>query len=87
MLNSTRFEEEVLADGREASAFGATGVPFFVFNRKYAVSGAQPSDVFLGALQTAWSEENPIVSLNPESPPSEQGQMCEDGFCIPKDHK
>ncbi|MNO51037.1 DSBA-like thioredoxin domain protein [compost metagenome] len=87
MLNSTRFEEEVLADGREASQFGATGVPFFVFNRKYAVSGAQPSDVFLGALQTAWSEENPIVSLNPEAPSSDQGQMCEDGFCLPKDHK
>lgn len=87
MLDSTQYEEDVLADGREASSFGATGVPFFVFNRKYAVSGAQPSEVFLGALQTAWDEEQPLVSLNPDSQPSGEDQMCEDGFCVPEDHK
>ncbi|MBA9085902.1 putative DsbA family dithiol-disulfide isomerase [Fontibacillus solani] len=83
MLNSTKYEEEVLTDGRDASSFGATGVPFFVFNRKYAVSGAQPGDVFLGALQTAWDEVHPIISLNPEAQQADQGQICEDGYCIP----
>lgn len=87
VLDSTQYEEEVLAEGQEASRFGATGVPFFVFNRKYAVSGAQPSEAFLGALQTAWDEEHPLVSLNPDSQSSDQGQMCEDGFCVPEDHK
>ncbi len=41
--------------------------PFFVFDNKYAVSGAQGSEVFLGALQKSWSEyekETLATSLN-----------------------
>jgi predicted DsbA family dithiol-disulfide isomerase len=50
------FAEEVRDDEREAAAIGITGVPFFVLNRRYAVSGAQPSDVLLEALERTWSE-------------------------------
>ena len=42
------------ADAREAARLGATGVPFFVIDRRYGVSGAQPADDLLGALQRAW---------------------------------
>jgi predicted DsbA family dithiol-disulfide isomerase len=49
-LQSKQFEEEVLADIDEAQSIGVTGVPFFVFDRKYAVSGAQDSSVFLSVL-------------------------------------
>ena len=59
MLTSTRFTEEVRADEREAQEIGVGGVPFFVFDRKYTVSGAQQSDHFLGALEQAWKERNP----------------------------
>jgi predicted DsbA family dithiol-disulfide isomerase len=41
MLKGTQFAEEVRAEGREASSMGASGVPFYVINRKYGVSGAQ----------------------------------------------
>lgn len=58
MLKSTQLIEDVRAEGREGSRLGATGVPFFVINRKYAISGAQPSDVFLKVLQKAWAEEH-----------------------------
>jgi predicted DsbA family dithiol-disulfide isomerase len=50
------FGEDVRADEREAAAIGITGVPFFVLNRRYAVSGAQPSDLLLQALERTWAE-------------------------------
>lgn len=48
-----RFAPEVRADIEEARRLGVTGVPFFVFDRKFAVSGAQPEDVFRRALEKA----------------------------------
>ncbi|MEW2395029.1 DsbA family oxidoreductase [Streptomyces sp. NPDC046862] len=48
------YAEEVRADEREAAALGANGVPFFVLDRKYGVSGAQPVEVFSRALTEAW---------------------------------
>lgn len=56
MLASTRFTEEVRAEEREAQQLGIRGVPFFVIDRKYGISGAQQSAYFLGALQQAWTE-------------------------------
>ena len=50
------FADEVRGDEREAAAIGITGVPFFVLNRRYAVSGAQPSDLLLQALERTWAE-------------------------------
>jgi predicted DsbA family dithiol-disulfide isomerase len=35
---------------------GINGVPFFVLDEKYGVSGAQSSELFLNALQTTWAE-------------------------------
>ncbi|HNU56699.1 MAG TPA: DsbA family oxidoreductase [Flavobacteriales bacterium] len=60
MLASTRFTEEVRADEREAQQLGVRGVPFFVIDRRYGVSGAQHSDHFLGALQQAWKERSAV---------------------------
>lgn len=51
--------EAVLADIREAQAIGVTGVPFFVLDAKYAVSGAQPTALFAQALDQAWRESHP----------------------------
>jgi len=44
----------VAADAGQASALGATGVPFFVIDRRFGVSGAQPAEVFTEALARAW---------------------------------
>jgi predicted DsbA family dithiol-disulfide isomerase len=57
MLAGTRFAGEVRKEAREAESLGADGVPFFVFNRVFAVSGAQPSEIFLEALEKAWAEQ------------------------------
>lgn len=50
------YADAVRQDEREAAQLGATGVPFFVFDNKYAVSGAQPTEVFTQALTTAWND-------------------------------
>ena len=55
MLASDRYVDEVRADIAEAEELGIQGVPFFVFDRRYAVSGAQDSSVFLRALEQSWA--------------------------------
>lgn len=52
-LETQAFEDEVHLDIEQARQFRVSGVPFFVFDRKYAVSGAQDSDVFLKTLEKA----------------------------------
>ncbi|SKB39616.1 protein disulfide-isomerase [Parapedobacter luteus] len=67
MLNSDQYGYDVARDIQEARNIGARGVPFFVFDRKYAVSGAQPSEVFLETLEKAfetWKKENPNKPLD-----------------------
>lgn len=62
MLKSSQFTENVKFDISEAGQLGVRGVPFFVFNRKYAVSGAQPKEAFLQTLEKAfgeWRADNP----------------------------
>lgn len=57
VLESDKFAVEVRNDQSEAQEIGVTGVPFFVFNRKYAVSGAQPSQAFLETIEKVYAEE------------------------------
>src|SRR5699024_6908226 len=56
MLQSDLYAEEVQSDKDAARRVGVQGVPFFVLNEKYAVSGAQPNEVFLDTLQKAYKE-------------------------------
>lgn len=56
VLNSNAYAAEVKNDIEEASRIGVRGVPFFVFDRKYAVSGAQPGAAFVNVLQKSFSE-------------------------------
>ena len=57
VLNSDEFADDVKADITEAGQIGVQGVPFFVINRKYAISGAQPAETFAEALQKVAEEE------------------------------
>ena len=54
VLETQEFSKEVRADIDEARQLRVSGVPFFVFDRKYAVSGAQASEVFLNTLEKAF---------------------------------
>lgn len=79
-LENGSYADEVRKDIREAGQVGVRGVPFFVFDRKYAVSGAQESAMFLGALQKSfdeWQAANLVVELEVT-----EGQSCDmDGEC------
>lgn len=77
VLEDGGYADDVRADEQEARQLGVSGVPFFVINRKYAISGAQPSDVFLDALQKAWDEDHKLTVL--ES--SAEGAVCTDDGC------
>lgn len=56
--NDKEYDKKVVKDIYEAQQVGAQGVPFFVFNNKYAVSGAQPVEVFSQVLNQVYEEEN-----------------------------
>ena len=53
-LESGAFSDDFDRDVALARELGISGVPFFVFDGKIAVSGAQPVEAFVQALQTAW---------------------------------
>ncbi|MCM3744958.1 DsbA family oxidoreductase [Sporosarcina luteola] len=57
LLQSDEFANDVKIDIEEAGQIGVRGVPFFVINRKYAISGAQPVEAFTEALQKVAAEE------------------------------
>ncbi|MFF2141755.1 DsbA family oxidoreductase [Kitasatospora sp. NPDC058190] len=61
------YAEAVREDEATASAMGATGVPFFVLDRRLGVSGAQPAETFTRALEQAW-ESRVTVPLMPLKP-------------------
>lgn len=63
LIDTDTYTKEVRQDQQEAQDLGVTGVPFFVFDNKYAVSGAQPTDVFLKTLEKTWEEGNFNTSI------------------------
>lgn len=79
-LVSEEYAKKVNADVAEAAQLGIQGVPFFVFNRKYAVSGAQPIEAFLQTLQKSfaeWEKANPKSAFEVI-----EGPVCKpDGKC------
>lgn len=81
MLAGNEYSNAVKADINEAAEIGVRGVPFFVFDRKYAVSGAQSPDVFLQVLEKSfseWREKHPVLQMEE----TEDGNFCTtDGNC------
>ncbi|MGM0750926.1 MAG: DsbA family oxidoreductase [Bacillota bacterium] len=78
VLEGSDFSQDVRTDEEEARQIGVQGVPFFVINRKYAISGAQPSDVFLSSIQKVWEEEN---EASPLQPLATEGMACDENGC------
>ena len=56
------YRDAVRRDEAEAASLGATGVPFFVFDGKYGVSGAQSTELFAEVLEKAWEEKRPKLT-------------------------
>lgn len=63
VLGSDEYADAVDADIAQARAYGAGGVPFFVVDQKYGVSGAQPTEVFAQLLDRAWADSHPSIEL------------------------
>jgi predicted DsbA family dithiol-disulfide isomerase len=63
VLGGTEYADAVESDIREAAALGATGVPFYVVDRRYGVSGAQAPEMFTQVLERAWTDVHPQLDL------------------------
>lgn len=81
MLESDLFEKAVDQDIYESRQIGVKGVPFFVLDRKFGISGAQADAVFDQTLEKAWVEyakENPVLKMAGAA----DGESCEiEGNC------
>ena len=77
-LEQQTYAQAVRDDEAQAQAYGIRGVPFFVLNNKYGVSGAQSSEVFLNALNQVWQEQRPLQLIGSTGTDAEG---CEDGSC------
>jgi predicted DsbA family dithiol-disulfide isomerase len=56
VLAGDQYAEDVQADEEVAQALGVTGVPFFVIDRRYGISGAQPAETIEQVLEQVWAE-------------------------------
>jgi predicted DsbA family dithiol-disulfide isomerase len=75
MLESDDYGNHVRSDEATAKMLNITGVPFFVLDRRYGVSGAQPVETFEQALAQAWA------TRDDEREPAMSGGGCGDGAC------
>ncbi|GAQ16596.1 redox-active disulfide protein 1 [Oceanobacillus picturae] len=81
LLKVDDYAIHVRADEEQARQIGVEGVPFFVFNEKYAVSGAQPPEVFTEVLETVWQEEKEKPVLTSLNPKQSKTTYCTDEGC------
>lgn len=79
VLDSDAYSDAVDADIAQARAFGATGVPFYVVDGKYGISGAQSAEVFSDVLNRAWQESRLPVTLVTDGP----ADTCGPDGCTP----
>ncbi|MDQ0057971.1 DsbA family oxidoreductase [Paenibacillus harenae] len=79
VLASDVYADAVRGEENEGSTLGIRGVPYYVFDRKYAVSGAQAPETFLSTLKKAWDEKHPtLIQVDGDDDVS-----CADGVCAP----
>ncbi|HEY2303590.1 MAG TPA: DsbA family oxidoreductase [Acidimicrobiales bacterium] len=65
VLETDAYADAVCADEAEASRLGISGVPFFVLERRYGISGAQAPDTLLAGLDQAWKSRGPSGAGDP----------------------
>ncbi|WP_211749888.1 DsbA family oxidoreductase [Paenibacillus sp. Marseille-Q4541] len=80
VVAGSAYAEEVRRDEKEGAELGIQGVPFFVIDRKYGISGAQPLQVFTDALTQAWSESQPLKVFG-----GTDDALCTDDSCVMPD--
>jgi predicted DsbA family dithiol-disulfide isomerase len=63
VLASDEYADAVAVDIAKARAYGAGGVPFYVVDERYGLSGAQPTEVFAQLLDRAWADTHPALEV------------------------
>ncbi|WP_371404233.1 DsbA family oxidoreductase [Kribbella sp. NBC_00662] len=81
VLAGTAYTDEVAADQAQALAYGANGVPFFVIDEKYGVSGAQPVEVFQEALRRANADRKPVTLITAPGATTDGDAACGPDGC------
>lgn len=81
ILESDQFKDVVRQDESDARSLNISGVPYFVINGKYAISGAQPTDVFLQSLKQIKADEIKVESEKLEASNNDSSGICIDGQC------
>jgi predicted DsbA family dithiol-disulfide isomerase len=80
VVDGDAYTDAVRADEQQAASYGITGVPFFVADGKYAVSGAQSPEVLLQLLQRAHDDASQLtpvaVTADGNSEASCDGDSC-----------
>ena len=77
VLGSDRYAAEVRGEEQQAQAYGISGVPFFVVDGRYGVSGAQPAEALGQVLAQAWAERSPLQMVaSGGSAPGCDGDTC-----------
>jgi predicted DsbA family dithiol-disulfide isomerase len=76
VLESETHADDVRADIAQAQAYGIRGVPFFVIDGKYGISGAQPTELFSQALTQAWTEAHPLQMVSTDGDATCEGDSC-----------
>jgi predicted DsbA family dithiol-disulfide isomerase len=78
VLKSTKFIDIIKQDQQEGTNIGVQGVPFFVFDHRYAVSGAQPTHVFLEVLEKVKEEKSKLTIIENNT---NESAHCTDESC------
>ena len=78
ILQSDDFKLEAKQEMQEGASVGVQGVPFFVIDRKYGISGAQEAGYFRQALQQIYEETKPVKKVEIKG---EAGAVCDDETC------
>lgn len=81
VLASDRYGDNIASDKVEGSKIGIRGVPFFIVNDKYTVSGAQPNEIFLELLQQVWKEDYDNAKAKEHRSEPSSDEYCSDGTC------
>jgi predicted DsbA family dithiol-disulfide isomerase len=77
VLAGDAFADEVRADEQQATDLDITGVPFFVVDGRFGVSGAQPAETLRRVLDHAWEQSRPVVTLvGGGDGPGCEGESC-----------
>ncbi|WP_066290757.1 DsbA family oxidoreductase [Arthrobacter sp. B6] len=76
LFSTDKYADDVRFDFEEARALGISGVPFFVIDRKFGLSGAQSPETFAAALDQAWQDAHPLVLVD-----AADGQACGPDGC------